>query len=158
MSAQGATLGGRGTTLHLPIWPVAVLVAAVAAVTIGVTMIGEQSRDATRPFTLTGEAANSTTAIREAGVVLPAVQGISHVAPSVQVSQGYAGFENPGAYITEVPAYAGFENPAAYGTATWDSVGGQNEALHRRFSPPQEDVAPSTDPIIVNGHACMQCR
>lgn len=159
MSAQGATLGGRGIALHLPIWPVAVLVAAVAAVTIGVTMIGEQTRDATRPFTLTGEAANSTTAIREAGVVLPAIQGVSHVAPSVQaVSQGFAGFENPGAYVTQVPTYAtGLENPAAYGAA-WGSIGGSNEALHRQYSPPKETGASGQDPIVVNGEACMQCR
>ena len=116
MSAQGATLGGRGTALHLPIWPVAVLVAAIAAVTIGVTMIGEETRDATRPFTLTGEAANSTTAIREAGVVLPVVDGPSHVTPRVQaVSQGFAGFENPAAYVPQAPTYApGLENPGAY--------------------------------------------
>jgi hypothetical protein len=94
---------------------VAVLVAAVAAVTIGITTIGEQDRDAAPAFTLTGEAANSTTAIRESGVVLPVVAGISHVAPSVQASQGYAGFENPAAYAPQAPTYApGLENPGAY--------------------------------------------
>jgi hypothetical protein len=81
--------------LHLPIWPVAVLVAAIAAVTIAVTMIGEPSQVATRPFRLTGEAANSTTAIREGGVVIPVVWSPSHVTPS---AVGFAGLENPGAY------------------------------------------------------------
>jgi hypothetical protein len=62
--------------------------------------------------------------------------GISHVAPSLH-SVGYAGFENPGAYVTEAPAYAGFENPGAY---------------------PAELGAPAEGPIIVNGEPCMQCR
>jgi hypothetical protein len=115
----------------------------------------------------------STAAVREQGASLPVAVGISHVTPRpatvgyvglenpgayVTEAPAYAGFENPGAYITGAPAFAGFENPAAYATATWNSVGGLNEALHRRFSPPQEDAAPRTEPIIVNGHACMQCR
>jgi hypothetical protein len=114
----------------------------------------------------------STAAVREQGASLPILVGISHATPLpatvgyvgfenpaayVTEAPAYAGFENPGAYITQAPAYAGFENPAGYATATWDSVGGPNEALHRRFTPPQEDAA-GTDPIIVNGHACMQCR
>ena len=45
--------------------------------------------------------------------MLPAVVGISHVAPSLH-SQGYAGFENPGAYVTPRATFAGFENPGAY--------------------------------------------
>jgi hypothetical protein len=151
----------------------------MAAVAIGVSMIGEQNREATRPFTLSGEAANSTTAIREAGVVVPAVEpsigwtsttairesgvtlpavvGISHVTP-LAPSTGFAGFENPGAYITQAPTYAtGLENPAAYGSA-WGSTGGPNEALHRQYAPPQETAASGQDPIVVNGEACMQCR
>jgi hypothetical protein len=69
------------------------------------------------------------------------------------------GFENPGTYIREARAYVVFDNPAAYGTA-WDSIGGPNEALHRQYSPPLEDAALKTgsDPIMVNGEACMQCR
>jgi hypothetical protein len=70
-----------------------------------------------------------TTAIREQGAALPVIVGISHVAPSV-----------------------------AYGTG-WDSIGGQNEALHRQYSPPQEGAAPAgLNPIMVNGEPCMQCR
>ena len=158
MSAQGATLEGRGIGLHLPIWPVAVIVAAVAAAAIGMTLLRQQ--DEPRSVTSVTDVeriANSSAAVREQGATLPVVVGISHVAPSVQVSEGYAGFENPGAYITEAPTYAtGLENPAAYGAA-WGSVGGPNEALHRQYSPPQETVASGPEPIVVNGEACMQC-
>ena len=37
MSAQGATV--RGGTAHLPMWPLAVLVAAAAAIAIGISLI-----------------------------------------------------------------------------------------------------------------------
>lgn len=131
MSAQGATLGrgtvGRGT-VRLPMWPVAALVAAAAAVTIGITMIDGASR--------------SGTAIREQGEVPAVVVGISHVTPSLHSvpsvpSVGYAGFENPGAYITEAPAFApGLGNPGY----------------------PAEAGAPAVSGIMVNGEPCMQCR
>ena len=156
MSAQGATLEGRGIGLHLPIWPVAIIVAAVAAAAIGMTLLRqeEQPRSVTS-VTDVERFANSSAAVREQGATLPVVVGISHVAPSVT---GFAGFENPGAYVTNAPTYApGLENPAAYGSA-WGSTGGPNEALHRRYAPPQETVASGRDPIVVNGEACMQCR
>jgi len=159
MSAQGATLGGRGIGLRLPIWPVAILVAAIAAATIGMTLLTEEGQP--RPVTSVTDIerfANSSAAVREQGATLPIVVGISHVAPSVQASTGYAGFENPGAYVAQVPTYAtGLENPAAYGAA-WGSVGGPNEALHRQYPPPQETVASGPEPLVVNGEACMQCR
>jgi hypothetical protein len=186
MSAQGGTLHRRGT-IELPIWPVAVLVVAAVAAAIGMTLLRDagQTRFVTsvtdrerlsnstaavreqgavapaipsiRPIDLS-VLENSSAAVREQGAVLPQVVGISHVAPSLH-SVGYAGFENPGAYVIEAPAFAGFENPSAY-TAAWDSVGGPNEALHRQYSPPQEGVGTGTgsDPIIVNGEPCMQCR
>jgi hypothetical protein len=76
-----------------------------------------------------------TTAVREGGAVLPVIVGISHVAPSLH---GVS---------------------ATYGTG-WDSIGGQNEALHRQYAPPQEGAAPksSGDGIMVNGEFCGQCR
>jgi hypothetical protein len=96
MSTQGATLG-RGS-VRLPMWPVAALVAAAAAVTIGVTMIDSA-----------GQEASSTTAIREQVIV-----GISHATPRLQASVGYSGLENPGAYISDAPTYApGLENQGA---------------------------------------------
>jgi hypothetical protein len=141
MSAQGATIGRRGIGVHLPMWPVAILVAAVAAATIGMTVLTEEGQP--KPVTSVTDIeriANSSAAVREQGAALPIVVGISHVAPSVT-------------------GFAGFENPSAYATA-WDSIGGPNEALHRQYSPPQEGVARTagSDPIIVNGEPCMQCR
>jgi hypothetical protein len=48
---------------------------------------------------------------------------------------------------------------AASGTVAWGSIG-PNEALYRQYSPPQggSAQAPARDPILVNGEACMQCR
>jgi hypothetical protein len=137
MSAQGATLG-RGTA-YIPIWPVAVVVLAAAAAVIGLSTI--DTIDAIAPartlVTVTDaqRLANSTAAVREQGAALPAIVGISHVAPSLHSVS------------------------ATYGTG-WDSIGGQNEALHRQYSPPQDGVAraPVWGPIMVNGEPCMQCR
>jgi hypothetical protein len=134
MSAQGATL--RRGTIELPIWPVAILVVVALAAAIGMTALGDAGQ--TRFVTSVSDSerfANSTAAVREQGATLPVIVGISHVAPSLHSVS------------------------ATYGTG-WDSIGGQNEALHRQYSPPQEDVAPKAgaNPIMVNGEACMQCR
>ena len=110
MSAKGATLG-RGT-VHIPIWPVAVVVLAAATAAV----IGLSSTDTiapARPVIVTDaqRLANSTAAIREQGAVAPVAIGISHVtpkavAPAVGISHvapravapvGYVGLENPGA-------------------------------------------------------------
>ena len=129
MSAQGGTLQRRGT-IELPIWPVAVLVVVALAAAIGMTALGNAGQ--TRFVTSVSDSerlANSSAAIREQGATLPVIVGISHVAPSV-----------------------------AYGMG-WDSIGGQNEALHRQYSSPQEGAAPAgLNPIMVNGEPCMQCR
>jgi hypothetical protein len=160
MSAQGATL--RRGTIELPIWPVAVLVVAALAAAIGMTALGDAGQ--TRFVTSVSDReryANSTAAVREQGAALPVIVGISHVAPSLRASTGYAGFENPAAtYIRESSGYAGFENPAASGAVAWGSIGGPNEALHRQYSPPQDGVAlaPVWGPIMVNGEPCMQCK
>jgi hypothetical protein len=135
MSAQGATL--RRGTIELPIWPVAVLVVAALAAAIGMTALN--SIDTIAPartlVTVTDaqRLANSTAAVREQGATLPVIVGISHVAPSL--------------------------HGATIGTG-WDSMGGQNEALHRQYSSPQNGVAPAPvwGPIMVNGEPCMQCR
>jgi len=80
MSTQGATLG-RGT-IRLPIWPVAALVAAAAAATIGISTIGGATRDLP--------------------VQVPSVVvGISHATPRFQPSVGVSGFENPGTSTSE---------------------------------------------------------
>jgi hypothetical protein len=96
MSAQGGSLRRRGT-IDLPIWPVAVLVIAVIAATIGMTMLRGDER-------LT----NPAVAVREQGA--------------------------------------------------WGSIGGPNEALHRQYSPPLEEVAPVAGPIMINGEVCRQCK
>jgi hypothetical protein len=137
MSAQGATLG-RGTT-YIPIWPVAVVVLAATAAVIGLSTIDtiDSIAPARTLVTVTDaqRLANSTAAVREQGTALPVVVGISHVPPSLHSVS------------------------ATYGTG-WDSIGGQNEALHRQYSPPQDGVAqaPVWGPIMVNGEPCMQCR
>ena len=135
MSAQGGTLQRRGT-IELPILPVAVLVVAALAAAIGMTVLRDagQTRFVTS-VTDTERFANSTAAVREQGATLPVIAGISHVSPSLH------------------------SESATYGTG-WDSIGGQNEALHRQYSPPQEGAAPAPvwGPIMVNGEPCMQCR
>ena len=137
MSAQGATLG-RGT-VRIPIWPVAVVVLAATAAMIGLSSIDSIGTIApARTLVTVTDAqrlANSTAAVREQGAALPVIVGISHVAPSLHSVS------------------------ATYGTG-WDSIGGRNEALHRQYSPPQEGAAPKagSNPIMVNGEACMQCR
>jgi hypothetical protein len=94
MSAQGATL--RRGTVHIPIWPVAVVVLAATAAVIGLSTIdGLAPARTVTTVTDAERLANSTAAIREQGAVAPVVVGISHVTPS---AVGFAGFENPGAY------------------------------------------------------------
>jgi hypothetical protein len=135
MSTQGATL--RRGTIELPIWPVAVLVVAALAAVIALSTIDTVGTTApARTLVTVTDAqrlANSTAAVREQGATLPVIVGISHVAPSL--------------------------HGATIGTG-WDSMGGQNEALHRQYSSPQDGVAqaPVWGPIMVNGEPCMQCR
>ena len=123
MSAQGATLGGRGNALHLPIWPVAVTRRRHrCGADRGHDDRGADPRRQSAVPVDRHAAANSTTAIREAGVVLPVAFGISHVTPEVENPAAYApqgrlreGLENPAAYAPQAPTYApGLENPGAY--------------------------------------------
>ena len=76
---------------------------------------------------------NSSAAIREQGGTIPAVWGVSHVTPRAGT---FAGFENPGAYVTGTTQPTGLENPGAYGTGE----------------------AGAHEPITVNGKICGQCR
>jgi len=137
MSAQGATLG-RGT-VHIPIWPVAVVVVAATAAVIGLSSLSSTDTIApARPVVVTDleRLGNSTAAIREQGAVAPAVGishvapkavlpvGISHVTPKAVLPVGFVGLENPAAYAPQLPAYAGFENPGAYPVAPTEGTGG----------------------------------
>ena len=134
MSTQGGTLQRRGT-IELPIWPMAVVVVVAIAAAIGTTALGDAGQTTFVTSVSDSERfANSTAAVREQGAALPVRVGISHVAPSLHGSVS-----------------------ATIGTG-WDSLGGQNEALHRQYSPPLEEMAPETGPIMINGKACMQCR
>jgi hypothetical protein len=161
MSAQGATL--RRGTVHIPIWPVAVVVAAAAATLIGLTTIDRDAPIGTvTTVTESERLANSTAAIREQGAVLPVVVGISHVTPT---ATGFAGFENPGAYVTQAPAYAGFEYPGAYGisqvTEGSHPVGLENPGAYPAAG--SESGAGFTPtmgarPSMVGNEICGQCR
>lgn len=136
MSTQGGTLQRR-RTIELPMWPVAVLVVAVIAAAFGMTALGDAGQ--TKFVTSVSDSerfASSTAAVREQGTALPVSVGISHVAPSLHGSVS-----------------------ATIGTG-WDSLGGQNEALHRQYSPPEEGLAqaPVWGPIATNGKACMHCK
>jgi hypothetical protein len=165
MSAQGGTLQRRGT-IELPIWPVAVLVVAALAAAIGVTALMDagQTRFVTS-VTDSERFANSTAAVREQGAVAPTID-LTNSGVAIQ-HRGFAVRPNlePTTAIREqgaaLPVIVGISHVApsvAYGTG-WDSIGGQNEALHRQYSPPQEGAAPTgLNPIMVNGEPCMQCR
>jgi hypothetical protein len=165
MSAQGGTLQRRGT-IELPIWPVAVLVVAALAAAIGMTALRDagQTRFVTS-VTDSERFANSTAAVREQGAVAPTID-LTNSGVAIQ-HRGFAVRPNlePTTAIREqgaaLPVIVGISHVApsvAYGTG-WDSIGGQNEALHRQYSPPQEGAAPTGfNPIMVNGEPCMQCR
>jgi hypothetical protein len=132
MSTQGGTLQ-RPRTIELPMWPVAVLV-VVAIAAFGMTALGDGGTRFVTSVSDSERFANSTAAVREQGAALPVIVGMSHVAPSLHGSLS-----------------------ATIGTG-WDSLGGQNEALHRQYSASLEEMAPETGPIIINGKACVQCR
>jgi len=171
MSAQGGTLQRRGT-IELPIWPVAVLVVAAVSAAIGMTELRDagQTRFVTS-VTDSERFANSTAAVREQGAVAPAID-FTNSGVAIK-HRGFAVRPNldPTTAVREqgatLPVIVGISHvapslhsvSATYGTG-WDSIGGQNEALHRQYSPPQEGAAPKAgaNPIMVNGEACMQCR
>jgi hypothetical protein len=171
MSAQGGTLQRRGT-IELPILPVAVLVVAALAAAIGMTLLRDagQTRFVTS-VTDTERFANSTAAVREQGAVAPTIDltnsgvAIHHRGFAVRpILEPTTAIREQGATL---PVVVGISHvapslhseSATYGTG-WDSIGGQNEALHRQYSPPKDGVAlaPVWGPIMVNGEPCMQCR
>jgi hypothetical protein len=155
MSAQGGTLQGR-RTIEVPILPVVVLVFAAVAAVLGMTLLRDTAPTGfVTSVTETQRFENSTAAVREQGAVAPAIDltnsgvAISHRGFAIPeyVSQSHAA---PSMYAVDSPTYG----------TDWDSIGGQNEALHRQYSPPQAGTAvtPRWGPIMVNGEPCMQCR
>jgi hypothetical protein len=139
MSAQGGTLARRGA-VHLPIWPVAAVLAAVIAAAVGMSILSGTEGGVVTTVTDTERFANSSAAVREQGATLPfeppfvnpGMWTQTQAEASVDALEGqvtYAhGLENPGAYLGEAVA------PAA-------------------IAPPAEPH----QPIMVNGEPCHQC-
>ncbi|HEX4942593.1 MAG TPA: hypothetical protein VFW51_08660 [Actinomycetota bacterium] len=158
MSAQGATLG-RGT-VHIPIWPAAVVVllAAAAAALIGLSSVDTIAP--ARPVIVTDaqRLANSTAAIREQGAVAPVAIGISHVTPRAVAPAGYVGLENPGVYLPQSVGAVGLENPGAYLPRSAYPNGLENPTAYAPSEGAPAVAAPATGGIMVNGEICHQCR
>jgi hypothetical protein len=157
MSAQGGTIA-RGT-IHLPMWPVAALLAAMVAAAVGMAVLTDARPDGVVTSVTDSERlANSSAAIREqgaAGLALPAIDAavLEHSSAAVR-EQGASigasigvtyihGLENAGAWgIAETTTFVpGLENPGAY--ANGDAVTAPIE---------------KHGPIEFNGRACPQCR
>lgn len=155
MSAQGGTLQGR-RTIEVPLVPVAVLVFAAVAAVLGMTLLRDTAPTGfVTSVTETQRFENSTAAVREQGAVAPAID-LTNSGVAIQ----HRGFAIP-EYVSQSHAAPSMYavDSATYGT-DWGSIGGQNEALHRQYSPPQAGpaVTPRWGPIMVNGEPCMQCR
>ena len=115
MSTQGATL--RRGTVHIPIWPAAVVVLAATAVVIGLSTLGTDTIAPARPVTVVTDAerlASSSAAIREQGAVAPVVVGISHVTPKATCPSATWGSRTRGRTLPPARLPHGLENPAAY--------------------------------------------
>ena len=155
MSAQGGTLQGR-RTIEVPLVPVAILVFAAVAAVLGMTLLRDTAPTGfVTSVTETQRFENSTAAVREQGAVAPAID-LTNSGVAIQ----HRGFAIP-EYVSQSHAAPSMYavDSATYGT-DWGSIGGQNEALHRQYSPPQAGpaVTPRWGPIMVNGEPCMQCR
>jgi hypothetical protein len=143
MSAQGASLGRR--TVHLPIWPVAALVAAAVAV-LGMTLFDDVRPEASvTTVTTQDRLANSSAAIREQGAV-----GVARPAIDAAVLESSAAaVRERGAALA--PTTLGYvpatEIPGAYETKFAPAEGS-------RVRPRIEKAGP----IVVNGEICHQCR
>jgi hypothetical protein len=150
MSAQGATL--RRGTVRLPVWPVTALVAA-AAVAIGISLLGGvRPESSVATVTQTERLANSSAAIREQGAV----------APTVDLTNSGVAIKHRGFAIRPnfEPTTAIREQGATLPVVVGISHVAPSAALHRLAGLPKVGIAPKsgTDPIMVNGEACMQCR
>jgi hypothetical protein len=148
MSAQGGTLARRGA-VHLPIWPVAALLAAAAAAAIGMSILSGTEGGLVTSVSNTERLANSSAAVREQGATLPFERPFVRIqAQAEAAAEGLVtspvGLENPGAYgisqVTEATSPVGLENPGAYPAEISTPKAGRYE------------------PIEVNGTICGQCR
>jgi hypothetical protein len=135
MSAQGATL--RKGNLHLPIWPVAVLVAGTAAFALVITLI-----DGGRP-----ESSTSSTELQG-----PAV-GISHVTP--RGIEYVPAVDFPGPYGVPVAEAVGISHVTPRGIEYVPAVD-----FPGPYGVPAADPAPASTfrPNMSDGNMCGQCR
>jgi hypothetical protein len=157
--------------VHVPIWPVAALVTAALAAVIGISLIDSQgstigSRSENAWTTAQAEALlsrlavqeASSAAVREAPAVAPI--GVSHVAPSR--TEVVTGLENAGAYTQARESFAGFENPGAYVTiqGTTYMTGLENPGAYPAVGADDGGFTPSMGPRPgMRGDAiCGQCR
>ena len=172
MSVQGGTLGRLGT-VHVPIWPVAMLLAAAIAAAIALSTIGGSVGEvvpAGRPAIVT-DAVNpgmwtltDAEAYLDAQVTFP--RGLEHAGAYPVPVTIPVGLENPSAYgisqVTEAGTFpVGLENPSAYGisqvTEATYPTGLENPGAY----PAAESSTPKVgrhQPIVVNGTVCGQCR
>ena len=138
--------------MHLPIWPVTALVAA-AVVAIGISLLGGvRPANSVATVSQTERLANSSAAIREQGAV----------APTVDLTNSGVAIKHRGFAIRPKfePTTAIREQGATLPVVVGISHVAPNSALHRLAGLPKVGNTPKagTDPIMVNGEACMQCR
>jgi hypothetical protein len=144
--------------MHVPIWPVATLIAAAIAGAIALSTIGQGVSTVNQGATTDAvfEQVTFPRGLENAGAYpaeVPATSPVGLENPAAwagisQVTEAGTtfpiGLENPGAYgisqITEATSPVGLENPGAYPAAETSPKAG----AHR--------------PIVVNGDVCGQCR
>jgi hypothetical protein len=160
MSAQGGTLGRLGS-VHVPIWPVATLIAAAIAGAIALSTIGQGVS--------TVDQGATTDAVFEQVTFPRGLENAGAYPAEVPVTSP-VGLENPAAWagisqITEATATypRGLENPAA-----WAGISQITEAtvtyprgLENPGAYVGENLGPKADAhgsIEVNGTVCGQCR
>ena len=160
MSAQGGTLGRLGT-VHVPIWPVAMLLAAAIAGAIALSTLGE---GVSRPV----DQVATTDAVFEE-ITFPRGLENAGAYPAEVTTTVPVGLENPSAYgisqITEatVTYPRGLENPSAYGISQiTEATVTYPRGLENPGAYPADAAsgpkASAYEPIVVNGTVCGQCR
>ena len=106
MSAQGATL--RRGTAHLPVWPLAVLVAGAAAIVLAVSLINVRPETPVRTVTDAERFENSSAPVREQGAAFPEISPIP-----VTSNPGQWTYSQAKAYADSLVTYpVGLENPS----------------------------------------------
>jgi hypothetical protein len=135
------------------------VVAALAAA-IGMTLLRDagQTRFVTS-VTDSERFANSAAAVREQGAVAPTID-LTNSGVAIR-NRGFA--VRPSFEPTTAIREQGAVLPSVWGIShvtPSDAGGGQNPALHRQVGLPKVGTTPvaGSNPIMVNGEPCMQCR